>query len=338
MSVVVRRYRSREAWLGARRIGSSDVATILGVGASDEDEPRRSPWDVWLRLRGETRRDRWTPDAERGRRLEPVVLRRYARETGRDVRAVPPHTMWVRDEWASATPDGLDRDGVIEAKTDRNPWRWGPATTIDRWGPWALEHVRPDHYLQVAHQLFVLDRPVGHLAVLLPGARDPFEPELRVYRIERDRELEERLVDRLARWYEAHVLDGEPLELDGSEAAGYALAQTAASGGSRRATAEEDALARTYVLARQAEQHWHDTRVLAGQHLVEHAHGISRLDLPTGHVTVVRNRGRRTLDERRLLADHPELGPVLDQYRVDGDPYVYPRISGMEVQWSSNGK
>lgn len=328
--LIARRYPTREAWLGARRIGSSDVATILGVGPSEDDEPRKSPWDVLLRLRGEARRDRPSRESRRGVALEPQVLRAYARATGREVRPTRPHSLWVRDEWASATPDALDELGVVEAKTDRNPWRWGAETTIERWTREAGEHVRADHYLQVAHQLYVLDLPVGHLAVLLPG-EDPFLPELRVYRIERDRELEERLVDRLSTWWDTHVIDGEPLDLDGSDAASVALAQTAASGGTRLATAEEVALAATYATARDLAKHWEATRKLVGQHLVEHANGISRLDLPRGHVTVVRQPGRTTLDERSLLAAHPELGPVLDRYRRTGDATTYPLVKSTGV-------
>lgn len=322
------RYPSREAWLGARRIGSSDVATLLGVGPTEDDDAKKSPWDVLLRLRGEARRDRPTRDTRRGVTLEPRILRAYAAATGRDVRPTPPHTLWFRDDWASATPDARDELGVVEAKSDRNPWRWGEPTTIERWGHEAAQHVRPDYFLQIAHQMFVLDAPVGHLAVLLPG-EDPFLPELRVYRIERDRELEERMVGRLSAWWDAHVVRGELLDLDGSDAASVALAQTAASGSQRQATPEEAALAATYTTARDLAKHWESVRKLAGQHLVEHANGTSRLDLPRGHVTVVRQPGRTTLDERSLLAAHPELAPVLDQHRRTGDATCYPLVKGI---------
>ena len=39
---------------------------------------------------------------------------------------------------------------------------------------------------------------------------------------------------------------------------------------------------------------------------------------------------RAYLDERRLVADHPELAPVLDEYRRRSDPYAFPQISGLE--------
>lgn len=327
--LTARRYRTRDEWLSHRRIGSSDVATILGVGPSDEDEPRHSEWDVLMRLRGETRRDRPTTSTERGVLLEPRVLRSYARRTGRAVRPTPPHTLYTRDEWASATPDARDELGVVEAKTDRHRWRWGPEETIERWEPAAAEIVRPDYYLQVAHQLYVLDAEVGHLAVLLPGD-DPFIPELRVYRLHRDRELEESLVDRLSTWWDTHVVRGEPPELDGSRAAGLWLAQGVDLGGEADATPNQVALAAAYETARVSASAWEEARKLYGQHLVEAACGVRRLNLPRGRVTIVRQPGRQHLDERALVAEHPELAPLLDSYRRPSDPYVYPKVSGLE--------
>jgi predicted phage-related endonuclease len=328
VTLTARRYPTRDAWLGARRIGSSDVATILGVGPSDEDEPRHSEWDVLMRLRGEIRRDRPTTSTERGVVLEPRVLRAYARRTGRAVRPTPPHTLYTRDEWASATPDARDDLGVVEAKTDRHRWRWGPEETIERWEPAAAEIVRPDYYLQVAHQLFVLDVQVGHLAVLLPGD-DPFIPELRVYRIVRDRELEEALVDRLATWWDEHVVRRRNPEVDGSRAAGRYLAGRYA-GGETAANQQQTALAAAYETARINAKQWEEARQLLGQQLIISANLLHRLRLPGGgKVTIVRQPGRMHLDERALLADHPEVATLLDSYRRPSDPYVYPKVSGV---------
>lgn len=329
--IAPRRYGSRDEWLRARRIGSSDVATILGVGPSDEDEPRKSVWDTWLRLRGEARPDRRSREADRGVALEPRVLAAYARATGRDVRPTPPHTLYTRDEWASATPDALDPVGVVEAKTDRNWWRWGPEATIERWSPEAEAHVRRDYYLQVVHQMFVLDAPAGHLAVLLPG-RDPFLPELRIYRIERDRELETRLAARLSAWWRRHIVDGRPPDLDGSSAASTWLGRQERTDEERPATAEEAALAGTYQAAKSCEEHWRQVRKLAGQHLVAAAGTHHRLTLPGGgRITIVRTAGRTTLDEHALLADHPELAELLNGYRQLGNPSAHPRIAGTET-------
>jgi hypothetical protein len=265
------------------------------------------------------------------------VLARYSAETGREAVRVPAHSLWDREDWATASPDALDDGEIVEAKTAIHHEDWGEPCTIERWTPAAAEVVRADYYLQVAHQLWVCDAPRAHLAVLLPrrGA-DPFglldeRLDLRVYHIERDREVEAALVERLRGWWRRHVVAGEPLDLDGSPAAGRYLARLPASG-TARATEQQVALAAAYEVARRQEDEWSAARKRISQELVASAGSASRLDLPVGRVALVRHPGHPTLDERSLLADHPELGEVLDQYRRPGSPYVYPRVSGVEAR------
>lgn len=322
----MQRHGSRAEWLGARRIGSSDVAAILGVSAYS------GPWDVWERLRADQVDDAPpTPAMLRGIRLEPRILRRYSAETGRDARRPPSHVLWTRDRWASASPDALvvQDDLVVEAKTDRDPRRWGEPCEIARWDPAAAEVVRPDYYLQVAHQMWVLDAAAADLAVLLPG-QDPFVPELRIYRLQRDRELEAALVARLEAWWDRHIVGGEPPALDGSKAAGRHLAKRGGAG-AVPATPEQVALAAAYETARIQEQDWGRAKWQAGQLLAASAGDADRLDLPRGRVTLVRHSGRSYLDERRLLEDHPELAETLARYRRTASAHVFPRISGVDL-------
>jgi len=320
---------SHEAWLAARRIGGSDVAAILGQSAY------RTGWDVYARLvLGEP--DFGGNDAtRRGQALEPLVLREYAAATGVQLERIPPFTLFRRDEWATASVDALGRKPggprrIAEAKTDRDRSRWGAPCTIERWEPEHAQIVRKDYYLQGAHYMFVLDLDVVDLAVLLPGD-DPFVPELRVYTLLRDRDLEAAMVDRLRSWWETHVVGRVPPELDGSDAAGRYLARRNRAG-SRPATLAEVQLAAEYETAKAMANKWDAHRKLIGQRLVESAGTANRLDLPVGRVTVTRNGGRAYLDERRLVADHPELAPVLDEYRRRSDPYAFPQISGLETR------
>lgn len=316
---------SRQEWLSARRIGSSDVPALLGLSRY------RGPWDVRERLVDGRSDDSTSPDAERGVLLEPVVLRRYARASGNVVERTP-NTLWTREDWASATPDALvprmrRGDLVVEAKTDRRAERWGEPQTIERWETGCEAIVRPDYYLQVQHQLWVLDLLVADLAVLVPGD-DPFLPELRVYRLLRDEEVVASLVERLSAWWRKHVVAGAPLEADGSAAASRWLARMERSG-SRPARPGEVALAAAFETAGRTEREARETKHRLGQLLAAVAAPAKRLDLPVGHVTIVTSAGRSTLDERALLADHPELAPVLDEYRRAGDPTVHARIYGL---------
>jgi putative phage-type endonuclease len=316
-------FATRDEWLRARRIGSSDVAPILGLSTY------RGPWSVYARLVEGERDDSDSPDAARGRALEGTVLRQWSRATGIALARPEPHTLYTRDEWATASPDAVAADGrLVEAKTDRFRDRWGEPQTIERWTPEAAQVVRRDYYLQVAHQLYVLDRDRADLAVLVPGD-DPFIPELRIYTVLRDLEVEEALVETLRGWWDLHIRQRVPPELDGSDAASAHLGQLHRAG-ARRATVAETALAAGYVTARAHALAAEHERKRIGQLLTASAGTSARLDLPRGHVSIVRQPGKVTLDERALLADHPELSAVLDRYRRTSNPYAYPAIAGLE--------
>lgn len=316
--------KSREDWLRHRKIGGSDVAAILGLS------PYRTGWDVYARLvEGQVDDSSPGPDAARGVLLEPTVLREYARATGRTLKRLAPHTLFEREGWATASLDALTTDGrIVEVKTDRHRDRWGAPATIDRWTPEAATVVRRDYYLQVAHYMHVLDLDVADLAVLVPGD-DPLLPELRIYTLLRDREVEEALVDTLRGWWDRHVVGRVPPELDGSPAASQWQAAQPRKG-ARKATAHEVALAAQYVVAQRTAAAWEAQRRTLAQHLVAAAGDAQRLELPVGRVTVTRS-SKTTLDERALFADHPDLVDLLDRYRRTSTPYTYPTISGLET-------
>lgn len=314
------RYPSRDAWLRARRIGSSDVAALLGLSRW------ATPYDVWERLVHGPVDAETTADQERGLRLEPRILATYAQLTGRRVTPTPPHTLYTRGAWASSTPDATADDGrLVEAKTDRRSDRWGAPQPIDRWTPDAAGVVRVDYYLQVQHQLWTLDREFADLAVLVPG-EDPFLPELRVYPIRRDEEVVDRLVDRCARWWARHVVDRVPPELDEGDASGRALARLERSG-SRRATSEEERLAAGYLAAAETEKRARDEKRRLGRELVISAGEARALELARGQVTIVTSVSASQLDDRALVAEHPELEALVASYRHPGAPYSYPRIT-----------
>lgn len=325
MTVGRQSFGTREAWLAARRIGSSAAPVLLGLSLHED----ASPWNVLEEIRGSRPDRKPTASQERGNRRERQVLQAWCDRTGLRARR-PRHSAWFREEWASATPDAEAEGGLlVEAKTDAYRARWGEECTIERWERWCAQHVRVDYWCQVQHQLWVLDRPAADLAVLLPGDfADPFEPELRVYRILADLEAQERMAETLRAWWDRHVVRREPLPWDGSAAAGRHLAGILRDG-ERPATVAEVALAAAYETAREHEKAAEQAKRQVGQLLVASAGGARRLSLPSGGaVAIVTNPGRSFLDEARLLADHPELAPVLDEYRRQGAPSCHPKISG----------
>lgn len=231
-----RSYRSREAWLAARRLGSSDAAAILGVSSM------RGPWDVFLDLQGRAPKPE-SADQARGKRWEIRVLEDYAYETGRRVLLLPGWTMWTKPDrnWSTSTPDALAEDGgelgLVEAKTDRRSSRWGPSTEIERWETGAELVVRPDYALQCYHQLWVTGAPWVDLAVMLPTY------ELRVYRLWPDPSVERELAEQLGAWWERHIVGGIAPDPDESDACRAAAAERIAVAGLKRpprpATKEE---------------------------------------------------------------------------------------------------
>lgn len=318
------RSASREEWLRSRRIGASDVAAIVGKS------PYRTAWDVWLRLTGQARPDHPTEAMVRGVKMEPRVLALYAEQTGLPCRRTPPFTTWVRDDrpFLSATPDALTLDGGrrggVEAKTDVHVAEYGEPCVIERWSPEAATVMRPVYALQSYSQLAVLEE----LAFVDLAVELPFW-DLRVYRFERDRAVEEALVETVRAWYERHVVDREPPEIDASyECRGY-LADAFRGGAKdlREGTEDELALARQIATADAQIKALKESRDLAANELMALVGEAGGLTFGGGKrvpkALVIRNQGKRTLDEEGLRVARPDLAEALEEHTRRGDPYSY---------------
>lgn len=212
--------------------GASEVAVILGVQRRREDgDPYCSEMELWARLSGLIPRydSAGGPDAECGRWFEGAVLGRYGSERsltwGTDylpgpaldqeparVEGIPWHCRWDAYNGAVNRP--------VEAKCPRvlDPERWGSAGS---------DQVPVDHAVQVACQLAVAHRlwgaTTGDLAAFAraPGWGD--DRVWAVYHLERDADLERRMVERVSAWLDRHVVEGHPPEPDGSASASDAL-------------------------------------------------------------------------------------------------------------------
>lgn len=176
--------------LRATGIGSSASAACAGVS------PYRTPLEEYYRfveaIEQEQPRE-LNIDPEKaffGHAMEPVIRAAFARETGMKVRANTRTFRSKQHPHLIATPDSfiVRERAILELKT-------AGLRTIRAWGEEGTDQV-PMHYLvQVAHQMAVLDYDRAQLAVLL-GAND-----LRIYRIDRDPELEQLLLGRLAEFW-----------------------------------------------------------------------------------------------------------------------------------------
>lgn len=187
----------RDAWVEQRRsyIGASEAAAVLGI------DPFSGPLQVWARkVLGE--QGEQTEAMRAGNDFEPVILARYARRMG--VTLEQPGTLRHPDHaFIGATPDAIANGRVnVQAKMVgvHAARHWGPESD-------GAEGV-PDHYLvQVQIEMAVANLDVTHVAAQIGT-------ELRVYRVERHRDLAENVIDLEVDFWHRHIATGSAPEGD----------------------------------------------------------------------------------------------------------------------------
>lgn len=269
-------YPSRAAWLAARTLtlGASEAAALLG------ESPFAGPWDVW---RAKRERDEVTEPQQyadtgggvnlddpliRGQVLEPLVGRAYEAVTGnaqRDVGTELGKPGWIgitrhaSEPWLTASLDAIVRidapwgepdEGIGEWKTAKDSWKWGASGSILP-GAWEdFGGLIPQHIgVQALVQLAVTDLPFCDVGMLTGGLA------FRWYRVLRHEPTITALVAQLGHLWRLHVVQGEPPELDGSEACIAACRARLAAGRvkSRPMTPEEEEDYYTLLYRRDAE-------------------------------------------------------------------------------------
>lgn len=204
---------TRETWLNVRKqgVGSSDAAAAVGLN------PYQSQLELWMVKTGrDGNLPKIDPNDESspmywGTILEPIVAAHYTKRTGNKVRrinAVLQHPD-ADKSWMLANLDysvvGCDDVQILECKTagefGSRLWRDGVPEYIQ---------------CQVQHQMAVTGKAVVDVCVLICGQ------EIRIYRIERDDALIERLIELERKFWHYVENDIEP-PADGSDSAGQAL-------------------------------------------------------------------------------------------------------------------
>jgi putative phage-type endonuclease len=196
-------------WLDERQkgIGASEIAAVLG----------ESPWcsALALYLEKTTGERRDISDVERiqwGHILEPIVLREYARRTGRRSRSLGHLLRSSAYPWALATLDGDTSDGSA------SPWpleiKTAAGYKADDW----LEGPPRPYELQLQHQMLVTGAPKATIVCLLGGQ------QLVWCDVERNEREIRRIIEAGSAFWRA-VEAKEPPAPDGSESAGRALSK-----------------------------------------------------------------------------------------------------------------
>ncbi len=208
--------RKHRAFLEGRRayIGGTDIAAILGVNRWS------SPLQVW---RDKTDPQPWSDSgslaARRGQALEDFIADEFTREHPEFVtyRKQP----IIRDDWGFPAGASVDRL-VARVERPRTPVAVLEAKTAFRygWRDWNEETGDlPDaYYVQQQWYLAVTGLPLCY------GVADVGDPaRLRIIPIRPDERVQRRCIEAAARFWNEHVLTGEPPAPDGSNGDGEVL-------------------------------------------------------------------------------------------------------------------
>lgn len=193
----------RQGWLDQRRraIGGTDVAAILGLSKW------RSPMQVWLDKKGLA--ETMTNEAMAwGKRLERSILEGYSESVGHPIEFADPYDFITSKQvpilGASLDARWLDGDRrPVDAKNTR--WK------SDEWGEAGSDQIPAYYACQLAVQMHVTDTPAADLAVLFSGQQ--FER----FTVYRDPEIEAMILEKVAAWWERHIVQDVPPDVDGSK-------------------------------------------------------------------------------------------------------------------------
>ena len=171
-------------------IGASEAAAACGLS------PWCTPFELWQRKTSDAEQQPDSAAMEWGRRLEAVVLHKYAEDTGTSPESPCLTVVSKEYPWMSCTPDGLLPDRVIEVKTS------GHAKLSD-WGEAGSGEIPLQYLLQVTHQMIVTGRRLADVPVLFSGS------DYRCYTVPYDAELGDLLIQREQAFWQ-HVENKTP--------------------------------------------------------------------------------------------------------------------------------
>lgn len=206
----------REEWLALRRmgIGGSDAAAVAGVSKW------ASPLTVYMEKRGLYKRPQTEQLAEAaywGNTMEPVLRKEFKKRINaeREAQGLPP--LWVQQRHALFAHDEHDfmrtnldgqimghelGTGILEIKTSSEYLK----------DEWDGEDVPNAYFLQVQHNIKVMEAAYAYLVVLIGGNK------YKHYFIERDDETIGALVAIEYDFWHNHVNAAIPPAMDGTDA------------------------------------------------------------------------------------------------------------------------
>ena len=292
----------RSTWLAIRQkgIGASDAAAAVGLN------PYKSQLELWMEKTGRLntvsdteQTDEITSDSPIfwGNVLEPIVADQYALRTGFKVRRVNAVLQHAEYPWMLANLDrevvGSDEVQILECKT-------AGINGAKLWREGVPEYVQ----LQVMHQLAVTGQQAADVAVLVGGQ------ELRIFRIERDEVLIERLIS-LEQDFWQYVMDDVAPPADASDSADRVLRALFPQDNREVLDLTNDAESNSLFLLL---QNVRSALAMANQEEARLKHSLqqtmgeySEAQFATGRITWKRTSDSHGVDLTQLKKDHPEL-------------------------------
>jgi putative phage-type endonuclease len=181
-------------------IGGSEVAAVLGLS------PWQSPADVWARKKGLIPEQPENFAMKMGKKLEGPVAELYAEQENVELVKVK-GSIWNEVHHVFGTPDRLvkGKSRGVEIKT-ANP------ATMHQWGEDGSGDIPLYYATQTALYMSLTGYPEWDVAVLF-GTE-----QFRVYRLQRDLELENMILEKCKEFYERYVIGNEEPAPDASKA------------------------------------------------------------------------------------------------------------------------
>lgn len=257
-------------------IGSADAPPILGVPSYG-----RTALDVWDEKLGQAPPREPSSMMRWGTILEPVIIREYAKATGRTVSRKARQRFLPGYPFIGCRIDGDAGDRLVEAKF--SPFEVGYGEPAD--GALGLPlYVRT----QVQHQLMVSGYTRCDVPVLIRGF------DLRVFEVDADPVFQADLLEEEADFWHHHVEPRIPPELDDPEAMAEYLARKPTDGSSIEAPASLRPVFRRLAEARHDKSDA-EHREKAAKSLLMAAMGLA--ETMTGTDVVITWRAPRGHDE-----------------------------------------
>jgi putative phage-type endonuclease len=298
----------RPEWLEWRRLGcgGSDVAAICGLSTFG------SPTSVYYDKVGLAPEQPESESMQWGRLLEKPIAEEFRERTGLYVAAPQCLVIDTEHPWRRATLDGIVVETApLRGKAEQAEWlqRWLHADTL--LGTIEIKTTRDGVYdeipdrtaLQVQWQLGIAELTHCWLAVLHGGQR------LEIYEIEFDELVFAQLCTIVDRFWEQHVLAGNPPPADSNPATTAALK---AVYGERASDDQVELVTDQLPVAwRKAKARLQaaEAGVEGIENLLRAILGAAAIATYEGEPLVTWKAQRRAgrIDDKRLTADHPEI-------------------------------